>query len=104
MRCIFRDGEESRKFLIRTSERFLARHTIDGYSGGDAAGAELASCRDAAAQAPLEDSKNASKSSLPKQNGALTRNGELTNGHANGFAVRPDIPEGVSAGAELSPT
>ncbi len=68
------------------------------------AGAELASCSDAAAQAPLEDSKNGSKSSPLKQNGALTQNGALINGHANGFAVRPDISEGIFAGAEASHT
>ncbi|EIE25035.1 P-loop containing nucleoside triphosphate hydrolase protein [Coccomyxa subellipsoidea C-169] len=39
----------SADFLIRASERYLARHTIDGYSGGDTAGAELAAARDYAA-------------------------------------------------------
>ena len=76
-----RDGEDSRKFLIRASERYLARHTIDGYSGGEAAGAELAAARDAVADGPADADKGEYPRPMTKQNGALT------NGHANGYAV-----------------
>ena len=80
-RVTCRDGEESRKFLIRASERYLARHTIDGYSGGDTAGAELAAARDYAA----DESAHADVSKDGK--GSVMQNGALTNGHTNGFMV-----------------
>lgn len=81
-----RDGEDSRTFLIRASERYLARHTIDGYSGGEAAGAELAAARDAVADGPADADKGEYPRLMTKQNGALT------NGHAIGYAVSICFP------------
>ncbi|CAL8462005.1 g1536 [Coccomyxa elongata] len=92
-----RNGEDSRKYLIRASERFLTRHTVDGYCSGAATNAELGTVREAAEDED-DDVAGPGKSRL-KQNAELT-NGH-TNGHANGFVahdavavVRPSGPGG----------
>lgn len=71
--------------MIRASERFLARHTVDGYCSGAAANAELGAVREAAEDEDEDDYVAGPGKSSLKQNGELTHG--HTNGHANGFGV-----------------
>jgi hypothetical protein len=52
-----RDGEDSRQFLIRCTERYLASHPADGFTNDATADVEVARVREAAAVASVSDAK-----------------------------------------------